>query len=116
MAVTVINLSDTIAQWVTKTNTISTDLGDKATLSTTNKTNTVAAINELYTRKTTDSDAIHAMFADTSTIDYDSNGSGKITHTVKNTSLVSAKFNNVVNLVIYDSSGSVLKTLYSPGS
>ena len=44
MAVTVINLNDTISQWVTKSNTISTDLGDKATL-TTAATNTVGAIN-----------------------------------------------------------------------
>ena len=35
MAVTTINLADTISQWVTKTNTISSDLGDKALLETT---------------------------------------------------------------------------------
>ena len=47
---TTINLSDPIATWVTKTNTISSDLGTKASLETTNKTNLVAAINELKTQ------------------------------------------------------------------
>ena len=73
MAVTTINLADTISQWVTKTNTISSDLGDKALLETTDKTNTVAAINELFNRKTTDSAQVIAMFNDTTTIDFDSN-------------------------------------------
>ena len=44
---TTINLSDPIATWVTKTNTISSDLGTRASLDTTNKSNLVAAINEL---------------------------------------------------------------------
>ena len=47
MAVTVVNLSDPISTLVTKTNTIAADLGDKASLSTTDKTNLVAAINEI---------------------------------------------------------------------
>ena len=91
MAVTVINLNDTISQWVTKSNTISTDLGDKATL-TTAATNTVGAINELRTQllKVDSADiisliGIHAgvdssltiqlirqQFNDTATIDFDS--------------------------------------------
>lgn len=118
MAVTTINLSDTISQWVTKTNTISTDLGDKALLQTIDKTNTVSAINELFNRKTTDSAAVGALFADTSNIDvtYDGSGTGLITHIVKPNSLLSSNFNSVVNLQIYDSSGSLLKTLFSPGS
>lgn len=56
---TTINLSDPIATWVTKTNTISSDLGTKASLNTTNKTNLVAAINELKTQSDkTDSSTI----------------------------------------------------------
>ena len=46
MAVTEILLSDPVTQLVTKTNTIASDLGDAATLSTT-ATNLVAAINEI---------------------------------------------------------------------
>ena len=56
---TTINLSDPIATWVTKTNTISSDLGTKASLNTTNKSNLVAAINELKTQsEKTDSSTI----------------------------------------------------------
>jgi len=47
MAITVINLSDPISTLVTKTNTVASDLGDKANLSTTDKTSLVTAINEL---------------------------------------------------------------------
>ena len=47
MAVTTINLSDPISTLVTKTNTISTDLGDKASLTTDVTTNLVAAINSV---------------------------------------------------------------------
>ena len=50
MAVTTINLSDPVTTLVTKTNTISSDLGDKATLTTTDKSNLVAAINEINTQ------------------------------------------------------------------
>ena len=46
MAVTQIALNDPVSTLVTKTNTISTNVGDAATLSTT-ATNLVAAINEL---------------------------------------------------------------------
>ena len=49
MAVTQINLSDAVTTLVTKTNTIASDLGDAATLSTT-ATNLVAAINEINTQ------------------------------------------------------------------
>ena len=46
MALTVINLTDPVSSLVTKTNTISADLGDASTLLTT-ATNAVAGINEL---------------------------------------------------------------------
>ena len=48
--VTTVNLSDPIATWVTKTNTISTDVGDKSSLSTSATGNLVLAINELKTQ------------------------------------------------------------------
>ena len=47
MAVTTINLSDPISTLVTKTNTISADLGDKDNLTTDVTTNLVAAINSV---------------------------------------------------------------------
>tara|TARA_B100000073_G_C23303938_1_gene399832 strand:+ start:160 stop:510 length:351 start_codon:yes stop_codon:yes gene_type:complete len=113
MAVTTINLADTISQWVTKTNTISSDLGDKALLETTDKTNTVAAINELFNRKTTDSAQVIAMFNDTTTIDFDSNA---VEFNLQDSCVTAKKFKNSVHLRILNSSGTVLKTLWSPDS
>ena len=50
MAVTVINLSDPVSTFVTKTNTVSSDVGDKSALTTTAKSNLVVAINEINTQ------------------------------------------------------------------
>ena len=47
---TTVNLSDPITTWVTKTNTISSDLGTKSSLTTSTTANLVAAINELKTQ------------------------------------------------------------------
>ena len=50
MAVTVINLSDPVSTFVTKTNTVSSDVGDKSALTTSAKSNLVVAINEINTQ------------------------------------------------------------------
>jgi len=47
MANTQVNLADPVSTFVDKTNTISNHLGDKATLTTTDKTDLVSAINEI---------------------------------------------------------------------
>ena len=47
---TTVNLSDPITTWGTKTNTISSDLGTKSSLTTSTTANLVAAINELKTQ------------------------------------------------------------------
>ena len=47
-AATVINLSDPVSTLVTKTNTISTHVGDKSGLTTSATTDLVAAINEVH--------------------------------------------------------------------
>ena len=47
---TTINLSDPISSLVTKTNTLITEVGDKATLNTTDTTDIVTAINEINTK------------------------------------------------------------------
>jgi len=64
MAVTQINLSDPVTTLVTKTNTIASDLGDAALLSTT-ATNLVAAINEINTQvgKVDSADVINLITA-----------------------------------------------------
>ena len=65
MAVTQINLSDAVTTLVTKTNTIASDLGDTALLSTTDKSNLVAAINEINTQvgKVDSADVINLITA-----------------------------------------------------
>ena len=65
MAVTTINLSDPVGTLVTKTNTISTDLGDKALFNTTisnasQDSNIVAAIN-FVNQNSTDSGVITSL-------------------------------------------------------
>lgn len=50
MANTIVDLSDTIASWRTKTNTISNHLGDLTTLDTTEDSDLVGAVNELKGR------------------------------------------------------------------
>ena len=90
MAVTTVNLSDTISQWVTKTNTISTNLGDKSLLATPVTTDIVSGINSI---KMIDSSSVKTI-----------------------TNFTSFNFDNLVTTQILDSAGGVLKTLRTPGS
>jgi len=156
MAVTVINLSDPVSTLVTKTNTISGDVGDVAQL-TTGDDNVVDAINAVraaiididdsseivsisrgglsvnndsasglslsYSSSTgvirliggADGDTVKGYFASDSANGIGFNfGEGKF-GIVDNT-VTSIKFNSVVSLIIYDSAGSAVKTIYSPGS
>ena len=62
MALTVVNLTDTFDEWRIKTNTLGTNTGDLATLSTTAKGSLVAAVNEIYSN---DSDDMENVVDDT---------------------------------------------------
>lgn len=143
MAKTVINLSDTFAQLVAKSNTISNGLGDVAVL-TTGDSNVVDAINSLDTRLSAfdDSAEIRALISASSAdglLSY-SNSTGVITFgnvrsrfqkdsangilfdsstgafSLAPNALSHTRFKSKVSLVIYDSTGSAVKTLYSPGA
>ena len=75
MAVTTINLSDPVSTWVNKTNTIATNVGDLATLSTSDTASLVAAINEvngLINTNLNDSNEIKGMFVSSASITFDS--------------------------------------------
>ena len=50
MAKTTVNLTDTVTNWVTKTNQISGAIGDLVNLNTTIDSDIVGAINELKTK------------------------------------------------------------------
>jgi len=169
MALTIINFSDPVTSLVTKTNTISQNLGDIEELTVADD-NTVDAINRLKS----EIDAI-----DTTILDFrdsaeivdiarhsirvvDAGGLGSLTygaggtitytgpdqgdirdlisldddadsvmsydvangrlglktlpnHKIRDGAIKSIKFNSKVTLEIYDASGTVIKTLYSPG-
>ena len=62
MAVVTVNLLDTFDQWRLKTNDLGTNLGDLTTLTTSDKTNIVAALNEVLSG---DSDDLENVVEDT---------------------------------------------------
>lgn len=167
MAVTTINLSDPVSTLVTKTNTISTDLGDVSTL-VTGDANVVAAINNVrnivnrfdesaeivaiarggIVIDETDSHTGFFLTYDSASgtiafnsnynfragagLDYDSAGTYNISSLgvttamiadlnvtnakIANSTITSSKFNSVVSFEIQDSTGAVVKTIFSPGS
>ena len=132
MAVTVINLNDTISQWVTKSNTISTDLGDKAALTTT-ATNAVGAINELRSQllKVDSADIISLIaehggvdssltiqlirqqFNDTATIDFDSSA---VELSLKDSCITAKNFKTGSNIKFLNASGTTIAQMWSPDS
>ena len=63
MAIQVVDLTDTFDEWRVKNNTTASNSGDLTALSTTNKTNLVAAINEIFSN---DSDDMENLIDDLS--------------------------------------------------
>ena len=176
MAVTNVSLSDAVSAWVTKTNTIASDLGDRATLETTASGNLVAAINEIHGKALdTDSASTRLLLTGNKGLSYNStsgefnidstnivsftraaisvtdaggygslaynNSTGVLTFNgpsiadvrmnflgagavdydsasgvISLVALTSSHFSSPVTLTIYDSGGSALKVLRSPGS
>jgi hypothetical protein len=136
MAITVINLSDPVSTWVSKTNTVASNLGDLTLLTiggsdivtainrvdsnigtlsslvTDDKSDIVSAINEVA--GSADSVAVRSLFySSDSSIAYDSSLGGI---EVASSGIKSSKFNAVQTLLIKNSSGVVVKTMYSPGN
>ena len=144
MAKTIINLTDPISTLVTKTNTISSHIGDITQLNTTGAdSDIVQAINAINVKAdNTDSSTILSLIASNSMdssevlaiITADSGSSSIISNFQKDSAngigldssqgrffvpintLTSSKFSNPVTLLIKDSAGSTLKTIRSPGS
>ena len=54
MAIQVVNLTDTFDEWRIKDNTTASNFGDLSALSTTNKSNLVVAINEIFSNDSDD--------------------------------------------------------------
>ena len=144
MAKTIINLTDPISTLVTKTNTISSHIGDITQLNTTGAdSDIVQAINAINAKAdNTDSSTILSLIGSNSMdsaevlaiITADSGSSSIISNFQKDSAngigldssqgrffvpintLTSSKFSNPVTLLIKDSAGSTLKTIRSPGS
>ena len=101
MAVTVVNLTDTFDEWRLKTNLTAAQFGDLTTLSTTNKSSLVAAINEIFSN---DSDDMENVIDDLTpqlggNLDLNSkiiNGTGSIAETV--TGITQSPGNNSTKL------------------
>ena len=77
MAKTTVNLTDTVTNWVTKTNQISNTIGDLASLNTTVDSDVVGAINELKVAvdKTDSSDVINVARNNLAAVDAGGDGS-----------------------------------------
>ena len=144
MAKTIINLSDPISTLVTKTNTISSHIGDITQLNTTGAdSDIVQAINAINVKASnTDSSTILSLISANSMdssevlalIKADSGETSIMSNFQKDSAngigfdssqgrffvpgntLTSTKFSSPVSLLIKDSSGSTLKTIRSPGS
>ena len=129
MATTVINLSDPVSTFVTKTNLVSQHLGDQSTLPTiginganqlARDSDAIKAIGQLHSLilKTDSADIISLIKSSlqkdsANAIGFDS-AQGRFF--VPGNTLTSTKFSSPVSLLIKDSSGSTLKTIRSPGS
>ena len=144
MAKTIINLTDPISTLVTKTNTISSHIGDITQLNTTGAdSDIVQAINAINVKAdNTESSSLLSLIGSNSMdssevlaiITADSGSSSIISNFQKDSAngigldssqgrffvpintLTSSKFSNPVTLLIKDSAGSTLKTIRSPGS
>lgn len=101
MAKTTVNLTDTVTNWVTKTNQISNTIGDLTSLNTTVDSDVVGAINELKVAvdKTDSSDVINLARNNLAAVDAGGDGSfaydsanGKFTYTGPSASETRAHF------------------------
>ena len=81
MAIVTVNLVDTFDQWRVKTNSLGTETGDLASLTTTDKSSIVAAINEVVTNDSDDLENIVEDITPQLGGDLDLNGKNIFTNT-----------------------------------
>jgi hypothetical protein len=115
MAVTTINLSDPVSTWVNKTNTIATNVGDLATLSTTDTASLVAAINEinaLVDGNLNDSSEIQGIFSAGSGLSYDNAGE----YSIADSGVTGAMIDNDAIVERHIAAASIVNSHLSPGA
>ena len=132
MARTFVDLNDLVSTWKDKTNEISYKVGDLANLTTTGDSDLVQAINEIDSDVTSLQAQVNTfVFLDSaqviSLVTAPSNNIFPITSAdladssvteakMANDAISSVQLKNLQTLVIYDSAGATLKTLYTAGT
>lgn len=128
MARTFVDLNDLVSSWRDKTNEISFKVGDLASLTTTGDSDLVQAINEidsdvnsLQTQVNSfvflDSAQMLNIIGGTFPINTSDLADSSVTEAkIANDAISSVQLKNLQSLVIYDSAGAVLKTLYTAGT
>tara|TARA_Y100001934_G_scaffold252040_1_gene315748 strand:- start:49 stop:435 length:387 start_codon:yes stop_codon:yes gene_type:complete len=128
MARTFVDLNDLVNTWREKTNEISYKIGDLANLATGGDSDLVQAINELHTEVTNNTTTIGGLsFLDSAQILNLIGGQFPVnTSDLADSSVTLSKIANdaigqdqllsVESLQVYDSAGTLLKTLYGAGA
>tara|TARA_B100000214_G_scaffold202741_1_gene146952 strand:+ start:631 stop:1017 length:387 start_codon:yes stop_codon:yes gene_type:complete len=128
MARTFVDLNDLVSTWKDKTNEISYKVGDLVNLTTTGDSDLVQAINEIDADLGTlqaqvntfvflDSAQMLNVIGGTFPVDSSDLVDSCITEAkLANDAVGSAQLKNLQSLVIYDSAGATLKTLYTAGT
>ena len=128
MARTLVDLNDLVSTWKDKTNEISYKIGDLVNLTTTGDSDLVQAINEIDSDLSSIQAQVNTfVFLDSAQVVNVVGGTFPITSAdladssvteakIADNSVSSAKLKNLQTLVIYDSAGTTLKTLYTAGT
>ena len=128
MARTFVDLNDLVSTWKDKTNEISYKVGDLTNLTTTGDSDLVQAINEIDSDLSSlqaqvntfvflDSAQMLNVIGGTFPADSSDLVDSCITEAkMANDAVGSVQLKNLETLVIYDSAGATLKTLYTAGS
>ena len=132
MARTFVDLNDLVSTWKDKTNEISYKVGDLTNLTTTGDSDLVQAINEIDSDLSSLQAQVNTfVFLDSaqviSLITAPANNIFPITSSdladssvteakMANDAISSVQLKNLQTLVIYDSAGATLKTLYTAGT
>lgn len=128
MARTFVDLNDLVSTWKDKTNEISYKVGDLVNLTTTGDSDLVQAINEIDADVSTlqtqvnnfvflDSAQMLNIIGGTFPVGTSDLEDSSVTEVkMANDAIGSEQLKNVQTLVIYDSAGATLKTLYTAGT
>ena len=132
MARTLVDLNDLVSTWKDKTNEISYKIGDLVNLTTTGDSDLVQAINEIDSDLSSIQAQVNTfVFLDSSQviniinapannilpITADDLADSSVTEAkMANDAISSVQLKNLQTLVIYDSAGATLKTLFTAGT